>query len=516
MDSPAGTMSGSAVEVLPPEVPKNPLRLYKYQADWINDESQLTIATKARRIGFSFAAGFKGIRKCLLKKQDFIVLSAGERQSIEFIGKCVAPHLRAIGAIAEYHDAFFPGSSILEKRVILGNGSRVIALPANPETARSYGGDVLLDEFAFHLDARKIYEAIAPSITLGYELAIISTPNGQQGPYYELAKEAGLTGEEPKSKRFSPHSCNIFQAIEQGFSDRFGRPLVAEEVRQTCLDEEMWLQEFCCQFLSILSQWIPYELYKANESSSASSGEPDPEYSNMYAGWDIARNKDLSVVWFMNQVGDVSVTRGLWEMRNIPTPEQVRRICAIMPRIRRLCIDKSGMGLPIFEQLEEKFGASRVEGVQFTLPAKEALATHGKRRMEEAKVRIPEGQDTIRYSFASIKKTTTATGQARFDAEHDEKYGHGDHFWSFCLAESAGHNPGDGFMRWLQIKSDEKKQNAPVPGPQDIGGGLVLGAAPVAGTVTVNAPETAGPEKPREQVKPFTDPYGLLQRAARK
>jgi phage FluMu gp28-like protein len=47
------------------------------------------------------------------------------------------------------------------------------------------------------------------------------------------------------------------------------------------------------------------------------------------------------------------------------------------------------------------------------------------------------GRKRGRNSFRSVKKTVTATGQARFDAEHDEKFGHADHWWAFCVAESA-------------------------------------------------------------------------------
>lgn len=473
------------------------------------------IADKARRIGYSFAAGFKGVlRRLEVPGSKFIVLSRGERQSKEFITESVAPHLRAIGAVAQYYDLPFEGTSIFSTEARLGNRSRIIALPANPETARSYEGDILLDEFGFHLDARKIYEAIVPSIARGYTLGIISTPNGQQGEYYELAKEAGLVDGTKKSERFSAHKCDIFEAIAQGCSDRFGKLLDADQLKEDCLDEEMWLQEYCCQFLSIASQWIPPELFAAAISEDASlgdtNGEPDERYEGLYAGWDIARNKDLSVVWLIQQLGDVSITRGVMEMRNVSTPEQVRKVSTLMARIRRLCIDKSGMGLSMFETLEEKFGASRVEGIQFTLPAKEGLATHGKRRLEEHKVRIPES-DIIRHSFRSVKKTVTATGQARFDAEHDTKYGHADHWWAYCLAESAGHTIGDGFARWLQTSSDEAKRNTPPPNEQEIMPGLQLGAVP--GVITVNAPEQAPVP---EQVKPFIDPYGVLSRAARR
>lgn len=510
------------VEVLPAETPRSPMQLYPYQALWINDDSRLKIASKARRIGFSFAAGFAGVLDCLERKQNFIVLSRGERQSKEFIRESVAPHMRAIGAIADYFDEPLEGSSIFKTGVQMGNGSRVIALPANPETARSYEGDILLDEFAFHMDARRIYESIAPSIARGYKLSIISTPNGQQGAYYDLSKEAGLVDGKPTSKRLSAHKCNIFEAIKQGCSDRFGAPLDAAVLQADCLDEEMWLQEYCCAFLSIASQWIPPELFAQALSEEATGVVDDIEdkYQGLFAGWDIARNKDLSVVWFMQQIGDVSITRGILEMRNVPTPEQVRKVSALMRHIRRLCIDKSGMGLSMFETLQEKHGSSRVEGIQFTLGNKEALATHGKRRLEEHRVRLPDS-DMVRHSFRSVKKTVTATGQARFDAEHDEKYGHADHWWAYCLAESAGHNTGDGFMRWLQTASDAKKLNAPPTVDNEIAPGLVLGSSMVAvpGVVTVNPPETVPPiveEKPRDKVKPFEDPYGVLQRAGRR
>lgn len=505
------------MEILPPEPVKSPLALYPYQVDWINDESRLRIAAKARRIGYSFGAGFGAVLDCIKSKRNVIVLSRGERQSKEFVSESVAPHIRAAGIVADQYETPFEGSSIFKKEVVFGNGSRIIALPANPETARSYEGDIILDEFGFHMDARKIYEAIAPSIARGYKLSIISTPNGQQGAYYELAKEAGLVDGKATSQRLSAHKCDIYSAIAQGCSDRFGNPLVALVLKADCLDEEMWLQEYCCQFLSIASQWISPELYAANvdNTGEACGDDPDPRYSGLYAGWDIARNKDLSVIWLTQRLGDISWTRGIVSMRDVPSPEQLNRARKLMPYVRRMCIDKSGMGLVIFETLEQEFGKSRIEGIQFTLPSKEALATTGKNRMEGHKCRIPESE-IIRHSFRSVKKTVTATGQARFDAEHDAVYGHADHWWAFCLSESAAHNTGDGFFHWLERSSEKAKQAQPPTDPQEIMPGVSLGAQ--AGTITVNAlPEVGVIEQPpAEKVKPFEDPYKILQRASRR
>lgn len=91
--------------------------------------------------------------------------------------------------------------------------------------------------------------------------------------------------------------------------------------------------------------------------------------------------------------------------------------------------------LTIYEQLHREFG-SKVEGVQFTIKSKETMAVNLKRRMEEAKLRLPD-TEVVRNSFRSVRETVTALGQARFDSEHDQRYGHADHFWACALAESA-------------------------------------------------------------------------------
>jgi phage FluMu gp28-like protein len=417
---------------------KSPLTLYPYQKRWIEDRSSLKIATKARRIGYSFAAGLAAVLACLREAKTIIVLSRSERLSKEFVERSVAPHVRALGVIAEFINGSVPETSIFKQEVRIGRG-RILAFPANPDTARSYEGDVLLDEFAFQRDARKIFEAIEPSITRGFSLSIISTPNGQQGSYFELAKEAGLVDGFEQSTRWSAHKTDIYQAVQQGCLDRFGNPLIIDQLRQGCLDEEMWQQEYGCQFLSIASQWISPELFEANISSEANASYPLGSYRNLYAGWDVARNKDLSVIWLMERVGDVSWTRGVVEMKNVPTPDQIAEARRLMPMIRRLVIDKSSMGLAIFEQLSREFGGI-VEGVQFTLATKEALAVGLKQRMEQSRLRIPDTA-MIRNSFRSVKKSVTPTGQARFDAAHDDRYGHADHFWAACLAESGAAVP---------------------------------------------------------------------------
>lgn len=433
-------------------------QLLPYQREWVEDNSPLKIVVKGRQTGYSFAATLRAVIQCMKKKTTWIFLSKGERQSHLLMEK-VQDHVRFCGMVPRYAESgFFEGTMTKQLEVRFPNGSVIYGLPANPDTARGYTGNVSLDEFAFHMDAEKIYTALYPIITRGYGIEVISTPNGQQGKFYELAKAAGLSNpallgncRRPNSPDggcpsvWSGHWCDIYRASREGMK-------VNVEMLRAGVSEEAWRQEFCCEFISAGAQWIAPELFQQCVSSEAStdfqisSWRPAREMNNpqsatgtFYAGWDIARNHDLSVIWLSELVGDVTWTRGVIEMRNMPTPDQLLQARALMPGIRRIDIDQTGMGLALAEQLSQEF-PGKVEGVQFTQSTKEALAVYAKRRMEEMKVRLPD-QGAIRTSFASVKRTQNTLGQLRFDTEHDVHYGHADHWWAFCLAETAAQRP---------------------------------------------------------------------------
>jgi phage FluMu gp28-like protein len=454
---------------------KAAVQLLPYQRRWVDDNSPLKIAVKGRQTGYSFSATFRAALRCLEQRTTWVFLSKGERQARLLMEK-VQEHIQACGLASQLNvSQFFEGTLIKQLEIRFPNGSVIYGLPANPDTARGYSGNVSLDEFAFHADAEKIYTALYPIITRGYGLEVISTPNGQQGKFFELAKAAGLV-EKPQSLKttdsvlpgsapatqnlkskiqnrqaWSGHWCDIYLAVREGLK-------VNLELLRTGVDDETWRQEFCCEFISSASEWITAELFQSCVSSEATTDfgfsildfglkgrtesviqNPKSQIQNLYAGWDIARNRDLSVIWLSELVGDVTWTRGVIEMRDMSTPDQLREAASLMPYIRRMNIDQSGMGLSIVETLEEEF-PGKVEGVQFTQQTKEALAVLAKRRMEEMRVRIPDDEN-IRASFRAVKKTQNSIGQFRFDAEHDIRYGHADHWWAFCLAETAAEKP---------------------------------------------------------------------------
>jgi phage FluMu gp28-like protein len=263
----------------------NPVRLLPYQRRWVEDRSQLKLVVKARQIGYSFSATLQALLRCLERKTTWIFLSKGERQSKLLMEK-VQEHIQSCGIVAQaFESTFFEETSQKQLEVRLPNGSVIYGLPSNPDTARGYSGNVTLDEFAFHADAAKIYSALFPTTTRGYSLEVISTPNGQQGKFYELTKSAGLTecaiGDlrlvneklpiancQSPVAGWSSHWCDVYEAVRQGLK------INIELLRAGCDDESTFQQEFCCQFVSASENFFPPELLAACLSAEATTDTP--------------------------------------------------------------------------------------------------------------------------------------------------------------------------------------------------------------------------------------------------
>jgi len=123
-------------------------------------------------------------------------------------------HIQSLGIVAQASSAsFFEGTTIKQLETRFANGFRDHGCRQIPTSARGYSGHVTLDEFAFHADAEKIYAALYPDHAR-LQPEVISTPNGQQGKFFDLAQTAGLangtleSSDEPSAAQQTPPSSN--------------------------------------------------------------------------------------------------------------------------------------------------------------------------------------------------------------------------------------------------------------------------------------------------------------------
>ncbi|TAN70544.1 MAG: terminase, partial [Magnetospirillum sp.] len=349
-----------------------------------------TFTTCAEIVDDCIQAEIKGLRV------RWVILSRGERQAAEAMDEAIKPFCKAFYTIYEkvlkgkQAPKFSTEDFVVEKangdtvtykalEVRFPSGSRITALPANPDTARGYSANVFLDEFAFHKDSRAIWKALFPVISkAGLRLRITSTPNGKDNKFFELWTA--------KDSAWSRHEVDIHQAVAQGL-DRD-----KDELHAALNDEDAWAQEYELQFLEEASAWLSYDMITACEHADA--GLPELyQGGDCYIGNDIARRRDLWVAWVWEMMGDVLWTREIVERKGISFAEQDAILDELESRyrMRRLAMDQTGMGEKPVEDAQRRYGVHRVEGVLLAGATPLNVATFAKQAFEDRRVRIPAG-----------------------------------------------------------------------------------------------------------------------------
>ncbi|GIX12040.1 MAG: hypothetical protein KatS3mg116_3750 [Elioraea sp.] len=408
--------------------------LYAYQRRWLADRSRFKIGMFARQTGKTFTTTLEIVDSCLRalaegSRERWVILSRGERQAKEAMDEGVKRHAQAYGVALEAQEYDWVGAEtrVRALEVALPGGSRITALPANPDTARGFSANVFLDEFAYHADSRAIWRALFPVVSRPeLRLRITSTPNGRGNVFYEL-----MCGGDPI---WSRHVVTIHDAVADGL------PRDVEALKRALRDPDAWAQEYECAFLDEASSWLPYALIDQVQHEEA--GRPE-RYAGgpCYVGVDIAARRDLFVLVVLEEVGDVLWLREMVTARRMRFADQAAELDRVMDsyRVRRVCMDQTGMGEMPVEDAQARHGAMRIEGVLFTPAAKQRLATLAKRRFEGRALRIPPDPD-LRRDLHALKQAVGATGVPRFvvDGETD---GHADRAWALFLALAAAERP---------------------------------------------------------------------------
>jgi len=295
---------------------------------------------------------------------------------------------------------------------------------------------VILDEFAFHKDSEAIWKALFPVISRGYKLRIVSTPAGKGNRFHLI-----FTGD----NNFSKHFVDIYEAVKSGV------PHDIAQLKEGIDDEDGWTQEFECKFVDEATAFLTYDMIAAcaDELLGDEIGYEQFDLSvldgnfkgDIYCGVDIGRKKDLTVITLEELLGDCLWTRLMITCFRVKFKDQQQLLGRLIRKfdIARTCIDATGIGAQMAEDTAAEFGPYRVEEVTFTNSVKNDLAVRTRRHFEDRRIRIPNSR-ILRDDLHSIKKTTTAAGNIRFDAERT-KDGHADRFWSLALSLMAAGQP---------------------------------------------------------------------------
>jgi len=397
------------------------------------------------------------VHDCLVDPgTKWVCMSAGERQSNEWLSKAkewVQAYRLVIEDVAEDRGGIAEGL-LRSSEILLSNGSKIIAIPANPSTARGYSANTILDEFAYHEDPDAIWAAMFPATTNALagtfldrwramlkgestdirremKLRVVSTFNGRNNKFFQLWEKAAENG-------YAAHKVTIHDAIADGM------PLDAEKLRKALDDPEAWAQEYECEPMDSSSVLLPYDLIATCESIEAGVAV-HPEFwfgtqpGPMFLGIDFARKKDLSVCWAAEMLGDVGHTREVLEMRAMSTPDQIDILRPRIQKAQRVALDYTGPGVGMGDYLVKEFGEwdparhlyGKIELVTFSQNSKVDLFSKLRMAFEAKTLRVPMNR-TIREDLHSMQRVTSANGGISYRAPHTDD-GHADRCTALAL-----------------------------------------------------------------------------------
>ena len=340
-------------------------------------------------------------------------------RKVRDVGRAVMAARNILKGITESETRDSLGETQLE--LTYPAGSRIIVVSGNPDSAAGYTGNVWWDEVGLTKRARELFGTAFPVVTRG-SLRFIMTSTPRPGFWTQRWDDA----QKPGSAWFT-HHMTILDAVKQG------APLNVEEVRAGLRDDLRWRQEYMCEHVDDDVCWLPWELIVGSYDPRCSIAAAAIDTDNAaYGGWDVARWHDLSVLWIVEKVGGILVTRGVVVMQRMPFEAQIELVKATLshwPKLVRLCVDATGMGEMVAEQAQRRIG--RVEAVKFTGGVKEVIAGDLRRVLEDRTLRTPD-DDAVRNDLHSVHRTMTAAGNPRFEGEVAGS--HADRFWAAALA----------------------------------------------------------------------------------
>jgi len=367
--------------------------LLPYQKAWIEDEAEVKVWDKSRRIGASYVEALASVLEAAKSKeaggQSSYYLSYSKEMTQQFAQDCAfwAKHINAAAKELEEIVLKDEDKDITVYRVRFASGYEIWCLPSVARSLRSKQGRVIIDEAAFVEDLDALLKAAMALLMWGGCVRILSTHNGDDNPFNELIKKV----KEGKLD-YSLHHTTFDDALAQGLYKRIclvkkqtWSPEAEKAWRQEIIDKysDDADEELFCIPVRAGTRYFPSALLEAVADNDVAVIRKSCEDSftfekeekrikefdkwlkrevrdillahtnTVYIGEDFARSGDLTCVFFDEEMPDGRLLTFLAiELRNVPFAQQwqvIKYVMDTLPNLGSAAFDSRGNGQMIAE-----------------------------------------------------------------------------------------------------------------------------------------------------------------------
>lgn len=370
------------------------------------------ISCVSRQCGKSFIASWCCVYDCIINGATWTLVSTGQRAADELLNKCLM--------IAKYFQGMLKGTKLTfafqhnATTIRFSNGAKINSLPNNPDGLRGFSSSLLMDEMAFIANADECWQACIPFLTSPHgaekKLQIISTPGACSGKFYELWEKSD----------YYHTKVTLLDAVNEGLK------VDVDDIRKTVLDDDIFRQEYMCEFLDSNTALFSYELLRASISSNR------PTTGKTYIGIDIGRTHDKTSICILKEKDNIFYVDHIESLRNKEFEEQFKYISQVIDSNHpiKVCVDATGIGAQLSEQLHKKHPC--VVEVKFTNEVKNEMFNMVKKHLGTSSLKLPP-DELIIEDLHKIKRVVNQSGNISYRASRDEN-GHADDATSIALA----------------------------------------------------------------------------------
>lgn len=460
--------------------------LLPYQQRWQRDRSEVRVAEKSRRIGFSWNAACESVLDAAERDGcDVWYVGYNKDMAREFILDCAFWTRKFWRFESQVEDVEEEDgdAKILAFAIRFPSGFRITALSSRPTNLRGKKGHIIIDEAAFHDDLPGLLKSAMAVFVWGgrARVDIISTHNGTDSAFASLC-ESVRAGKLP----YSLHKVTIDDAIAEGL------------VRRICLvTKTKWSPEYETQWraekfalygddadeellcvparsggtyigrdlveramvggavarLTLpegFSQWKP-ELQKAEVETWCKEHLAPllaklPKDKIHFFGEDFGRTSDRTVIAPGYVAQDLKrVFPFAVEMSNVPYDQQKQVLFYVvdrLPKFAKGALDATGNGGYLAEKAQQKYGQVRIEAVALSEKWYAENLPPFKAAFEDNRVVLPSDADhMIDLSHFKVINGVPKLPKARTSATGEGPPRHGDAAIAYALAHAASRMP---------------------------------------------------------------------------
>jgi hypothetical protein len=322
--------------------------------------------------------------------------------------------------------------------VSLRNNSLIQAFPCNPDTIRGFTLDIVYaDEYNYIPLDQELYDAIVFTLATKIQGKFIcsSTPGSTDSMFWKFFNR-------PQYRHFAKSHVTWQQALEP-----YG-PLTkrkAEQLKDEYSDDQFrWKREMEAEWAEDEAVWLPLSLITKCQDAGLElwNIEGPDRNGRFFGGLDFGKEQDYSALVITEKVSDRSLLRHckVWPLgtKYAAVIGYVKKLADRWQRVEKIRADITGVGNYIVEDMING-GIENVEGVNFSPPRKQEMASLLKQRMLSGSFAYPYAE--IQVSPTRKLNYLTELNVERMELRKDGTYRyyhpqnqHDDVFWATALS----------------------------------------------------------------------------------